>query len=64
MPVADISGFFDAVGKFFQSVADIKWIPLLIGVTFTVFGCLKLYGLSRGIVGGGRATFKDRLCGT
>src|SRR4051794_20682736 len=34
MLVADISGFFDAVGQFFSSLADIRWIPLLIGLAF------------------------------
>src|SRR3954447_13699410 len=33
-PSADLSGFFDAVGEFFSSVADIEWIPLLIGLVF------------------------------
>src|SRR3954453_13172507 len=34
MLVGDISGFFDAVGQFFSSLADIRWIPLLIGLAF------------------------------
>jgi uncharacterized membrane protein YbhN (UPF0104 family) len=34
VPLADISGFFDAVGKFFSSLADIEWIPMLIGLVF------------------------------
>ena len=37
MLVADISGFFDAVGQFFRSLADIHWIPLLIGLAFFGF---------------------------
>ena len=32
--------------------------------SFTALGGLKLYGLARGIVGGARETFKNRLCGT
>jgi hypothetical protein len=50
-----------AVNHIFSSGA---WIPLLIGIHFTVFGCLKLYGRSRGIVGGAGETFQNRLCGT
>lgn len=40
------------------------WIPLLIGIQFTLLGALKLYGLARGIVGGQRVSFRQRLCGT
>jgi hypothetical protein len=40
------------------------WVPLLIGISFTVVGGLKLYGLARGIVGGARVSFQRRLCGT
>jgi hypothetical protein len=40
------------------------WIPLLIGITFTVLACLKLYGLQRGITGGARKPAMQRLCGT
>lgn len=41
------------------------WLPpAVIGVTFTSLGILKLYGLSRGVVGGGDKPFATRLCGT
>jgi hypothetical protein len=43
----------------------IDWlIPALIGVTFTTLGSLKLYGLSRGVVGGAHRPFVTQLCGT
>jgi hypothetical protein len=38
--------------------------PLLIGVLFTVLGCLKVYGVTRGMVGGGGKPLWERLCGT
>jgi hypothetical protein len=45
------------------SLAD--WLPpAVVGVTFTLLGCLKLYGLSRGVVGGADKPFVTRLCGT
>jgi uncharacterized membrane protein YbhN (UPF0104 family) len=34
VPLGDIGSFFDAVGQFFDSLADISWIPLLIGLAF------------------------------
>ena len=40
------------------------FIPVLIGVTFTLIGSLKLYGLSKGIVGGADKPFITKLCGT
>jgi hypothetical protein len=40
------------------------FIPALIGVIFTLIGSLKLYGLSRGVVGGADKPFVTRLCGT
>ncbi len=41
------------------------WLPPgVIGVTFTLLGSLKLYGLSRGVVGGADEPFVTRLCGT
>jgi hypothetical protein len=40
------------------------FIPALIGVTFTLIGSLKLYGLSRGVVGGADKPFVTQLCGT
>ena len=38
--------------------------PLIVGVTMTIFGTLKLYGLYRGIVGGRDKTVMQRACGT
>jgi hypothetical protein len=41
------------------------WFPLAtVGLTFTVFGSLKLWGLKRGIVGGANKPVVQRLCGT
>ncbi|MDB2686818.1 hypothetical protein N9Y42_06360 [Mariniblastus sp.] len=41
------------------------WFPLtLLGLTFTFLGCVKLYGIARGIEGGARKPFSERLCGT
>jgi hypothetical protein len=40
------------------------FIPALIGVTFTLIGSLKLYGLSKGVVGGTDKPFITKLCGT
>lgn len=46
-----------------MSFAD--WFPpTLVGVLFTVFGCLKLYGLRRGMVGGRDKPFIEKACGT
>ena len=40
------------------------WLVLsLVGWTFTLLGGSKLYGLSRGIVGGGNQSRTERLCG-
>jgi hypothetical protein len=39
-------------------------ITALIGVTFTLIGSLKLYGLSKGVVGGADKPFVTQLCGT
>lgn len=45
------------------SVSD--WLPpLIIGQTFTLLACLKLYGLRRGIVGGKDKPLATKLCGT
>lgn len=42
-----------------------EWFPsTVVGVTFTAFGCLKLYGLWRGIIGGHDKPALERLCGT
>jgi hypothetical protein len=40
------------------------FVPALIGVQFTLLGSLKLYGLSRGIVGGADKPLVTKLCGT
>jgi len=40
------------------------WVPALIGATFTLLGSLKLYGLSKGVVGGADKPFVTQLCGT
>jgi hypothetical protein len=39
-------------------------IPALLGVSFTLLGSLKLYGLSKGIVGGHDKPLAMQLCGT
>jgi len=47
------------------SFADwFMFIPALIGLQFTVLGSLKVYGLSKGVVGGADKPFVTRLCGT
>jgi hypothetical protein len=44
-------------------IAD--WLPpLLVGTLFTAMGCLKLYGLARGIEGGGDKPLAQKLCGS
>jgi hypothetical protein len=41
------------------------WLPpAVVGLTFTILGSLKLWGLKRGIVGGAHKPFAQRLCGT
>ena len=41
------------------------WVPpALVGLTFTLVGSLKLYGLFRGVVGGADKPYMTRLCGT
>jgi hypothetical protein len=40
------------------------FVPALIGVTFTLLGSLKLYGLCTGVVGGADKPFVSQLCGT
>ena len=39
-------------------------IPATIGATFTGLGSAKLWGLSRGMVGGKGQPALNRLCGT
>ena len=42
-----------------------NWFPLAtVGLTFTILGSLKLWGLNRGIVGGTVKPVVQRLCGT
>jgi hypothetical protein len=42
-----------------------EWFPLLaVGTTFTSLGCLKFYGLLRGIQGGRDKPFFQYVCGT
>jgi hypothetical protein len=40
------------------------FIPAVLGVTFTLLGALKLYGLCTGVVGGPDKPFGAQLCGT
>jgi hypothetical protein len=41
------------------------WFPLAtVGLTFTILGSLKLWGLKQGIVGGAGKPVVQRLCGT
>lgn len=42
-----------------------EWLPLATsGATFTLLGLLKLYGLSKGIQGGGCKPWSQRVCGS
>ena len=46
-------------------ITFVDWLPpAAVGVTFTLLGSLKLWGLSRGIVGGADKPVVQRLCGT
>jgi hypothetical protein len=41
------------------------WFTLAtVGLTFTLLGGIKLWGLNRGIVGGAGKPMVQRLCGT
>ena len=41
------------------------WLPpMIVGTVFTLVGCLKLYGLYHGIVGGPGQPLACRLYGT
>jgi hypothetical protein len=41
------------------------WFPMAaVGLTFTILGSIKLWGLTQGIVGGADKSFAQRLCGT
>jgi hypothetical protein len=42
-----------------------EWLPFfLVGTLFTFMGCLKVYGLARGIEGGADKPVGQRLCGS
>jgi hypothetical protein len=46
-------------------ISIIDWfVPVLVGLLFTLMGSLKLYGVSRGVVGGADKPFVTQLCGT
>jgi hypothetical protein len=41
------------------------WLPpSAVGVTFTLLGALKIYGYTRGIIGGGGKPAAQRICGS
>jgi len=41
------------------------WLPpATVGLTFTILGSIKLWGLKKGIVGGADKPFAQQLCGT
>ena len=41
------------------------WFPVVtVGLTFTLLGCVKLWGLNRGNVGGADKPMVQRICGT
>jgi hypothetical protein len=43
----------------------VDWlVPLVLGLHFTLFGSLKLFGMYKGIVGGKDKPFAQQLCGT
>jgi len=53
----------DGVLKSVTAIAS--WLPpLLVGLSFTFMGSLKLFGVIRGIVGGQEKPLMTRLCGT
>lgn len=42
-----------------------NWLPpLMVGVTFTLMGSLKLYGFVKGTIGGHDKPLVTQLCGT
>ena len=49
-----------------QVIADIAaWLPCaVVGTAFTLLGLVKIYGFSRGIVGGGCKPVSQRVCGS
>jgi hypothetical protein len=53
----------DGVLKFITTIAS--WLPpLLVGLSITLLGSLKLYGVLWGIVGGHEEPLMIHLCGT
>jgi hypothetical protein len=43
----------------------LDWFLLAtVGLMFTILGCIKLWGLKQGVVGGAGKPFAQRLCGT
>jgi hypothetical protein len=40
------------------------FVPTIVGVTFTLIGFVKLYGVSKGLVGGANQPFVSKVCGT
>ena len=49
-----------------QVIPDLAtWLPAaLVGASFTSVALMKIYGFSRGIVGGGCKPVSQRLCGS
>ena len=47
------------------SFSFVEWmVPAFVGLTFTIFGSLKLYGVVRGIEGGRDKPTFQYVCGT
>jgi hypothetical protein len=40
------------------------FVPAVVGLTFTLFGSLKFFGLYKGVIGGKDKPFAQKLCGT
>jgi hypothetical protein len=41
------------------------WLPMAAtGLLFTLLGCIKLWGLKQGVIGGADKPAVQRLCGT
>ncbi len=48
-----------------EMAALADWLPsAVVGLSFTVVGALKLYGLSHGVIGGAGKPASTRLCGS
>jgi hypothetical protein len=61
----DASAFHDLALESDSMVDFADWFPLAtVGLTFTMLGSIKLWGLKRGIVGGADKPVVQRLCGT